>query len=328
MNVQLRGEKKDELHRSRKKIDAPIAPCVAASEEAHPPVIRQVVSYKDSLLGEDYGSFADTVRMDGNYSGDDEPMQEVYKDGELSVSLDVEEKRRLRQIWSHSLIVKVYGKTVGYRFWKFKLGQLWSSIGKPCIVDLGQNFYLIKFQCAEDYNFVIKEGPWFIAGHFLTLRKYEPNLRASKASFTSVAVWVKLPQLLMEYFDLQILKKIGKSIGVMLRVDGHTLADERGKYARICVQVSLEKPLPTYIKVEGRKQVLVYESIGLLCFHCGKLGHTKTHCLELQDKTHETSGSLCKVEKSDAVLVDNAKASGSVPKTKLSHGILVVAGSF
>ncbi|XVE98463.1 hypothetical protein REPUB_Repub03eG0108800 [Reevesia pubescens] len=203
MNVQLTREEINELHRSRKKIDATNAPSIEASKEARPLALRKLVSYRDSLLGGDYGSFADTIEMetygmDGNYSGDDEPMHEVY------------------------------GKTIGYRFLTFKLDKLWSSIGKPCIVDLG---------------------------------KWEPNFKATEASFTSIAVWVRLPELPVKYFDLEILKKIGKSIGILLRVDRHTLAGERGMYARICVQVSLKKPLPTYIKVEGRKEVLVYESI-------------------------------------------------------------------
>ncbi|XVF02605.1 hypothetical protein REPUB_Repub04eG0189300 [Reevesia pubescens] len=100
----------------------------------------------------------------------------------------------------------------------------------------------------------------------------------------TVAIWIRLPELPMEYFDAEILKKIGKSIGTLLRVDGHTLAGEMGRYARICVQISLEKPLPDYSKVEGRCQALVYESIEMLCFHCGKLGHRKKLCLELRDQ--------------------------------------------
>ncbi|XVF09971.1 hypothetical protein REPUB_Repub07fG0143800 [Reevesia pubescens] len=194
-NVQLTSAEAYELHQSRKRIDATILPRTAASEDANLTSVRQVISYRDLLLGENYGSLTKatetvTTALDGNYKEVNEPM---------------------------------HGQ-VRYRFLAYKLGQLWSRIGKPCIVDLEHDFYLIKFQYAEDYNYVIKEGPWFIARQFLTLMKWEPNFRASEASFTLVAVWVRLLELSVKYFDLEILKKIGKSISVLLRVDGHTLA--------------------------------------------------------------------------------------------------------
>ncbi|XVF12133.1 hypothetical protein REPUB_Repub08aG0088200 [Reevesia pubescens] len=250
------GEEAYELHHSRKSIDATSVPGTMVTEDTNLTSVRQGISYRDLLLGDNYGSFTKatetvTSALDENHNEIDEPMNG-----------------------------QVYGRPVGYRFLACKLGQLWSRIGKLSIVDLGHDFYLIKFQSGEDYNYVIKEGPWFIAGQFLTLRKWEPNFRASEASFTSVAVWVRLPELPVEYFDLEILRKIGQSLGVLLRADGHTLAGERGKYARICVQVSLERPLPTFIKVDGKKHNLVYESVGLLCFSCGKLGHLKPHCPE------------------------------------------------
>ncbi|XVF32412.1 hypothetical protein REPUB_Repub17cG0080200 [Reevesia pubescens] len=71
---------------------------------------------------------------------------------------------------------------------------------------------------------------------------------------------------------LRFLKKIGKGIRTLLRVDGHTVAGEIGRYARICVQISLEKDLLVYVKVEGIRQTIIYESIGMLCFQCCKLG--------------------------------------------------------
>ncbi|XVF07797.1 hypothetical protein REPUB_Repub06bG0170600 [Reevesia pubescens] len=251
------GEKAYELHQSRKSIDATILPRTTVTEDANPTSVRQRISYKDSLLGDNYGLFTKAIEtmtsaLDENYIEIDEPMhgQVTCMDCELCVNLDAEERRRIRERWGHSLIVKVYGRLVGYRFLAYKLGQLWSRIGKPSIVDLGHDFYLIKFQSGEDYNYVIKEGPWFIAGQFLTLRKCEPNFRASEAFFTSVAIWVRLPELPVEYFDLEILKKIGQSIGVLLRVDGHTLAGERGKYVRICVQAESSKSLQAAISSE------------------------------------------------------------------------------
>ena len=59
----------------------------------------------------------------------------------------------------------------------------------------------------------------------------------------SVAVWVRLPRLLIEYYDLEALKEIGQAIGTVLRIDTYTATKARGRYARLCIRVDIEKPL-------------------------------------------------------------------------------------
>lgn len=42
---------------------------------------------------------------------------------------------------------------------------------------------------------------------------------------------------------IKFLHAIGDQIGKAVRVDGNTLTQERGKYARLCAEVDLTKPL-------------------------------------------------------------------------------------
>ncbi|XVF30287.1 hypothetical protein REPUB_Repub16aG0043800 [Reevesia pubescens] len=70
-------------------------------------------------------------------------------------------------------------------------------------------------------------------------------------------------------------------VGSLLGVDSHTLAGEKGRYVRLCVQVKLDKPLSKTTMVDGRKHSIVYEGICLLCFNCGKIGHNKESCHDL-----------------------------------------------
>ncbi|OMO93020.1 hypothetical protein COLO4_17159 [Corchorus olitorius] len=66
-------------------------------------------------------------------------------------------------------------------------------------------------------------------------------------------------------------------IGVPLKIDVHTISGERGKYARICIQINLENPLAKFLTVEGVKQPIIYEGLGALCFHCGRPGHKEVY---------------------------------------------------
>ncbi|OMO86355.1 reverse transcriptase [Corchorus capsularis] len=205
-------EEEAELHRSTKKIKENNS---MSNQTQLPP--RSVVSYKDSLLGANYGLFDQSHFLD-------------HEDSEMGNNSDEDPDVDTRST---------------------KLHSLWNLPQRFFTIDLGCDYFLVKFDSDEDYNSVLK------------------------------GVWLRLPELPIEYYDLPILKRIGKRIGQVLRIDNHTLSSERGKYARLCVQVNLEKPLPTTVTMEGEKQAIIYESIGMLCFNCGKLGHRKSSCPDL-----------------------------------------------
>lgn len=77
----------------------------------------------------------------------------------------------------------------------------------------------------------------------LTVREWIPDFRPSYASIGRVAVWIRVSGFPIEYYDPKILHDIGNRIGRLVKIDMSTLLQERGKYARICVEVDLSKPL-------------------------------------------------------------------------------------
>lgn len=94
-----------------------------------------------------------------------------------------------------------------------------------------------------------------------------------------VAVWIRIPRLPMELYDTQFLWRIGSVLGTMLKVDRLTSIHSRGQYARICVEVNLDKPLKSFIEIRGHKLFLEYEGLHLICFHSGKYRHKANQCV-------------------------------------------------
>lgn len=82
----------------------------------------------------------------------------------------------------------------------------------------------------------------------------------------------------MEYYEPSILKKIGNTIGPLLKIDSHTVDGRRGKFARLCIQFDITKSLPTCISIGKMKQDILYEGIGTLSFSCGIIGHIVRDC--------------------------------------------------
>ncbi|KAG6764948.1 hypothetical protein POTOM_028962 [Populus tomentosa] len=63
-----------------------------------------------------------------------------------------------------------------------RLHVLWRIQGGLSLVDLGNEFFLEKFSNAEDRDFALFEGPWMVADHYLTVRRWHPNFDPDEAT--------------------------------------------------------------------------------------------------------------------------------------------------
>ena len=77
---------------------------------------------------------------------------------------------------------------------------------------------------------------------------------------------------------MEVLKQIGEAIGRVLRIDSHTAMEARGRYARLCIQLDVTKPLINTILIGRFEQPVVYEGLHKLCFSCGRIGHKVEAC--------------------------------------------------
>jgi hypothetical protein len=240
------------------------------------------MSYRDSLLGEIPGAYEQAFvgsAMDNDVVSSDEE-EVIPEDGEVVINIPRETKIRIRAPWSTSFIVKVFGQSVGYLFLVNRLKSLWKPAAGFSCVDLGLGFFLVKLELVDDFDRILKGGPWFIGEHFLSLRPWIPDFRPSEAAVNTVAVWVRLPELPVEYYDKESLLLIGQALGPVLRVDFNTASGARGRFARLCIQLDLDKPFVKTVRMGRVRQAVVYEGIGLLCFNCGRIGHKLDRCLE------------------------------------------------
>lgn len=61
-------------------------------------------------------------------------------------------------------------------------------------------------------------------------------------------------------------------------MDKHTASKARGRFARLCIQIDVTKPLVTTIRIGKFEQPMCYEDIQKLCFNCGRMGHKRENC--------------------------------------------------
>ncbi|XP_019239198.1 PREDICTED: uncharacterized protein LOC109219211 [Nicotiana attenuata] len=231
-------------------------------------------SYKKTLL--DKQAYNQGNYYDMEHQSTPEGCKGKHIEG--SIPLSPEEKERLYQPWQFSVIIKVFKRKMPHHMLRSKLIELWKPSERLILIDLGWDFFIVKFNLEESMVKALHLGPWFISGHFLSVRKWEPKFVPQEATLTSTAIWIRLPQLPTEFYDKVILEKVGRKLGKLLKIDQCTSSTLRGRYARICIQVPLESPVETSVIIRDHKQSVIYEGEGTLCTSCGMIGHTSIRC--------------------------------------------------
>lgn len=155
------------------------------------------------------------------------------------------------------------------------------------LVALGNDFFLAKFTNQVDKKHALYNGHWMIVGHYLIVRTWNPNFNPYEAKINKVALQVRLPDLLMEYYDNSVLWIIRNKIGKTLKVDIAISISIRGNYVRIYMEVDLTKPLLAKFKLQRRVRRIMYEGLHLICFHCGQYGHKQKTCPYSKMKVHD-----------------------------------------
>lgn len=141
--VALSTEETDHLVRSTKKQKASSKPFSPR---------RPILSYKDSVLRPSF-DWEDSPAQNLPFNDED-----AHSDIELdnndpypTILLSREEKIRTRTPWRSTLIVKAFGKLLGFKCFDFKIRTIWKLAEDIHIIDLGLDYFLIHFKIKEDY---------------------------------------------------------------------------------------------------------------------------------------------------------------------------------
>ncbi|XP_031120449.1 uncharacterized protein LOC116023587 [Ipomoea triloba] len=210
-------------------------------------------------------------------------------DGRSRVHFPKELRRELCQEWRLALIIKYLGKNINFHVLQQRLPSIWGLQGRLHLIDIGFGCFVARFDNKKDYLHVLLDGPWKIFDNYLITQRWVPDFKARTAKFAKMAVWVRLPELSVEYFRDDTIKIILGNIGKPLKLDRTTLMKERGRFARAAVEVDLDKPLVSEIWVRDEVQPVIYEGLHMVCFGCGVIGHWEQDCSQGKTVAGETT---------------------------------------
>ncbi|CAL1370524.1 unnamed protein product [Linum trigynum] len=198
--------------------------------------------------------------------------------GEPELRISENLKERLCQPWKKTLVVRLLGRSVAFSYLCSQLRWMWRPMGSLEILDLNNDTFLATFGNDQDYLKALTGGPWVVLDHYLVVHQWSPAFRTSDKPYRSVVAWVQFPELPVHFYHREILFAIGNLVGRTVKLDYHTENLERGKFARIAIELDMSKPLPTRIRLDGAWQQVLYENLPTICYSCGRIGHKEDSC--------------------------------------------------
>ncbi|KAL9307966.1 hypothetical protein AtEden1_Chr1g0035071 [Arabidopsis thaliana] len=197
------------------------------------------------------------------------------EDGEPVITIDPEVLEVMNGLWKQCMIVKVLGRNIYITAMIKRLNEMWRPKGAMYVMDLPRQFFMVRFELEDEYLTALTGGPWRAFGGYLMVKAWAPDFDPLVDEIETTPVWVRLSNNL---YHKGLLMSISRGLGKPLKVDLTMLNFERGRFARVCVEVNLKKPLKGSIMINGGRYFVSYEGLTNIYPTCGIFGHSVHVC--------------------------------------------------
>lgn len=196
------------------------------------------------------------------------------EDGEPVIKIGSEVLEVMNELWKQCMIAKILGRNVPIAVLSRKLREMWKPVGSLYVLDIPRQFFMVRFGEEDDY---LKAITWAF-GSYLMVQAWSLEFDPMRDEIVTTPVWVRLSNLPVNFYHKSILMGIAKGLGKPLRVNATTLNLERARFARVCVEVNLSKPLQGSVLINGGRYFVSYEGLTNICARCGIYGHSIHKC--------------------------------------------------
>lgn len=133
---------------------------------------------------------------------------------------------------------------------------------------MSKGFIVAQFYSQKDYLKVLEQGTWMVMGSYLIVSKWRSNFTTNDLISTTILVWVRVTNMPIEMLKDGLMTKMGNTIGRSIRVDTTSANVIQGNFARVCVEIDLNKPLFSNVMIMRRILKVEYDGLNCICIQC------------------------------------------------------------
>jgi len=220
-----------------------------------------MASFRDKVLG---SAQAPVMREKVDLLAQKLVTIEHVQGNKLCPMLHVEKKviDELSVPWKDALVVKLLDGHLVFDSMKSNLGTAWNLEGKFDMKEIGNDFFMVKFNSEDGKSKVIDGVPWKICNRYLLVRQWTSDFNVENDPFNTM-VWVRIPRLNFMYYDESFLWALASTIGNPVKVDFHTLRVEHGKFVRVCVDIAFRDQVVGKVGINGEWYWVQFKDEGL-----------------------------------------------------------------
>ncbi|KAL8137243.1 hypothetical protein V2J09_003244 [Rumex salicifolius] len=137
---------------------------------------------------------------------------------------------------------------------------------------------VLEFKEEANYMGALIGGPWTIFGHYVIIKPWSPNFNPLTDVINTSPAWIQLHDLPLILYEEGVLLQLASAIENPIKVDQRTLHANRDRFARICIELDLARPLKGAIIINEAIFLVEYDGHHTICFSCGRFGHFQPAC--------------------------------------------------
>lgn len=132
-----------------------------------------------------------------------------------------------------------------------------------------KGFFTAIFNCLEDRNRGLDDGPYFFNAAGLFLKGWVERFNPDTVDLSWAPVWIRLYSLPAEFWEEESLKVIENTLGEFVKIAEETKTGRYTSYARICAYMDLNQALPDAVNIsyfdKDWLQIIDYEHVPFRC---------------------------------------------------------------
>ncbi|GAV76589.1 DUF4283 domain-containing protein, partial [Cephalotus follicularis] len=115
--------------------------------------------------------------------------------------------------WENALVAFLVGKRLPVKNVKEIIQRKWGQVGNFSFHVVANGVFIVKFENAQARDWVMDNGLWDIWGYHLALRKWSKGMSLKLEDCKSIPVWVKLSNVLVQFWTKVGLNYIASVLG-------------------------------------------------------------------------------------------------------------------